>query len=131
MTKEEAYKFLEKASSNTQSGLLYVHIVRVEEAIKAVSDDEELRERALDGIYKCERNSGDWMQLDDAKYFIDIALGIKDDRWLSNKSCVDDVEYTRTDVFIEKAWGWIEDNLLTSNQQDRAKEYFEQFKKAM
>ena len=78
MTREEAYKFLEEESSNTQSGL-YVHITRVEKAIKAVSDDEELREKALNGIYECEGNSADWMQLDDAKYFIDIALGIEDE----------------------------------------------------
>ena len=25
-------------------------------------------------------------------------------------------EYTRTDAFIEKAWDWIEDNMLSSNQ---------------
>ena len=28
----------------------------------------------------------------------------------------DSVKYLRTDVFIEKAWDWIEDNLLSSNQ---------------
>ena len=78
MTREEAYNFLEEASSNTQSGL-YVHITRVEKAIKAVSDDEELREKALNGIYECEGNLSDWMQLDDAKYFIDIVLGIEDE----------------------------------------------------
>lgn len=74
MTKEEAYNFLEEASSNTQSGL-YVHITKVEKAIKSVSDDEELREKVLNDIYECEGNSADWMQLDDAKHFIDIALG--------------------------------------------------------
>ena len=26
-----------------------------------------------------------------------------DDRWLSKRYCKDDIEYTRTDVFIEKA----------------------------
>ena len=78
MTREEAYNFLTEEASNTQSGL-YVHITTVEKAIKAVSDDEELREKALNGIYECEGNSADWMQLDDAKYFIDIALGIKDE----------------------------------------------------
>ena len=78
MTKEEAYKFLEEASSNTQFGL-YVHITNVEKAIKSVSDNEELIEKALNGIYECEGNSYDWMQLGDAKYFIDIALGIKDE----------------------------------------------------
>ena len=41
------------------------------------------------------------------------------------------VEYTRTDFFIERAWDWIDDNLLTSNQQDKSRLYFEQFKKYM
>lgn len=42
-----------------------------------------------------------------------------------------DIEYTRTDAFIEKAWDWIEDNLLSSNQQDKSRLYFEQFKNYM
>ena len=42
-----------------------------------------------------------------------------------------DIEYTRTDAFIEKAWDWIEDNLLSSNQQDKSRLYFEQFIKYM
>jgi len=37
------------------------------------------------------------------------------------------VEYTRTDAFIEKAWDWIEDNMLSSNQQDKSRFYYEQF----
>jgi len=78
MTREEAYNFLEKEASNTQNGLM-VNISCVEKAIKSVSDDEELREKALNGMYKCEGNSFDWMQLDDAKCFIDIALGIEDE----------------------------------------------------
>lgn len=40
-------------------------------------------------------------------------------------------EYTRTDAFIEKVWNWIEDNLLSSNQQDKSRFYYEQFKKYM
>ena len=36
-----------------------------------------------------------------------------------------------TDAFIEKAWDWIEDNLLSSNQQDKSRLYFEQFIKYM
>ena len=32
-----------------------------------------------------------------------------------------------TDAFIEKAWNWIEDNLLSSNQQDKSRVYYEQF----
>lgn len=39
------------------------------------------------------------------------------------------IEYTRTDASIEKAWDWIEDNLLSSNQQDKSHLYFEQFKR--
>ena len=42
-----------------------------------------------------------------------------------------DVEYTCTDVFIEKAWDWIEDNILSSNQQDKSLLYYEQFKNYM
>ena len=41
------------------------------------------------------------------------------------------VEYTRTDAFIEKAWDWIEDNILSSNQQDKSRLYCEQFRKYM
>lgn len=37
------------------------------------------------------------------------------------------VEYIRKDAFIEKAWDWIEDNLLSSNQQDKSRFYYEQF----
>ena len=43
----------------------------------------------------------------------------------------EDIEYTRTDAFIEKAWNWIEDNMLTPNQKDKSLVYFEQFKKYM
>ena len=31
-------------------------------------------------------------------------------------------------AFIEKAWDWIEDNILSSNQQDKSLLYYEQFK---
>ena len=43
------------------------------------------------------------------------------------------VEYIKLkkDAFIEKAWDWIEDNLLSSNQQDKSRLHFEQFKKYM
>jgi hypothetical protein len=44
---------------------------------------------------------------------------------------MDAVEYTRTDSLIEKAWGFIEDNLLSSNQQDKSRLYYEQFKNYM
>ena len=38
-----------------------------------------------------------------------------------------DIEYVRKDAFIEKAWNWIEDNMLSSNQQDKSRFYYEQF----
>ena len=34
-----------------------------------------------------------------------------DNRWLSKRSDDTDIEYTRTDTFIEKAWDWIEKNI--------------------
>lgn len=40
-----------------------------------------------------------------------------------------DIEYVLKDAFIEKAWNWIEDNMLSSNQQDKSLLYYEQFKK--
>lgn len=43
----------------------------------------------------------------------------------------DCVEYTRTDAFIEKAWDWIENNVLSSNQQDKSLLFYEQFKSYM
>jgi hypothetical protein len=46
------------------------------------------------------------------------------------KEC-SNIEYTRTDAFIEKAWDWIEDNILSSNQQDKSCSYFEQFQNYM
>lgn len=76
MTREEAFNYLKENSSNTQNGLM-VHICHVEKAIKAVSDDEELIEKALDGIYECEGNCADWMEIGDAKWFVDVALGIE------------------------------------------------------
>lgn len=33
--------------------------------------------------------------------------GYADDRWLTQRSCEDDIEYTRTDAFIEKACAWL------------------------
>lgn len=35
---------------------------------------------------------------------------ICDDRWLSKRSGDKDIEYIRTDAFIEKACQWIKDN---------------------
>ena len=42
---------------------------------------------------------------------------------------VEEYKKYKEDKLIEKAWDWIEDNLLTSNQQDKSRLYFEQFKK--
>lgn len=33
-----------------------------------------------------------------------------DDRWLSKRSDENDIEYTRTDAFIEKACEWLDEN---------------------
>ena len=41
------------------------------------------------------------------------------------------IEYIRNDAFIEKAWDWIEDNLLNPNQRDKSLLYFKQFKNYM
>ena len=49
----------------------------------------------------------------------------------TNKLHDNDIEYTRTDDFIENAWDWIEGNLLSSNQQDESFLYYEQFKNYM
>lgn len=46
-----------------------------------------------------------------------------------NNDFKESIEYTRTNAFIEKAWDWIEDNILSSNQQDKSLLYYEQFKK--
>ena len=51
--------------------------------------------------------------------------------WHGNKISDTDIEYTRIDAFIEKAWEWIEDNMLSSNQQDKSRLYCEQFRKYM
>ena len=31
-----------------------------------------------------------------------------DDRWLSKRSCEEDIEYTRSDAFVDKACEWLE-----------------------
>ena len=41
------------------------------------------------------------------------------------------IEYIRKDAFIEKMWDWVEDNILSSNQQDKSLLYYEHFKKYM
>ncbi len=50
---------------------------------------------------------------------------------LNKRRYEEEVEYTRTDVFIENAWDWIQDNILSSNQQDKSILYYEQFKDYM
>ncbi len=40
---------------------------------------------------------------------------------------VKEVNLEVEDVFIEKAWNWIDDNILSSNQRDKSRLYFEQF----
>ena len=41
------------------------------------------------------------------------------------------IEYTRADAVIDKAWKWVENNILSTSQQDKSRLYFEQFKKYM
>ena len=44
-----------------------------------------------------------------------------------------DIEYIQPnafiDNFVENAWDWVEDNILSSNQQDKSRLYCEQFRK--
>ena len=47
--------------------------------------------------------------------------------WYKSREKAADIEYARTDAFIEKAWDWIEDNILSVNQQDKSHLYFKQF----
>jgi len=54
-----------------------------------------------------------------------------DDEWFDQPLNGDSVEYTRTDALIEKAWDWIENNILSPNQQDESFLYYEQFKNDM
>lgn len=37
------------------------------------------------------------------------------------------IEYVRTDAFIEKAYEWIENNMLSSNQHDKSRLFYKQF----
>lgn len=78
MTREEAYDFIRKESIDTQAGRL-VYVSDVEKAVETIADDEELKEKAINWIYDdCERLAG-CMQLEDAEYCIDIALGIENE----------------------------------------------------
>lgn len=56
-------------------------------------------------------------------YQYEFAQGIEDEGGIENF-----VEYVPVDAFIDKTWDWIEDNILSSNQQDKSRLYFEQFK---
>ena len=51
--------------------------------------------------------------------------------WSEERLSEHNPEYVRKDAFVEKTWDWIEDNLLSSNQQDKSRLYFEHFKKYM
>ena len=62
-------------------------------------------------------------------YLSDRAGEDYDDEWGTVSLGKDSIEYTRTNAFIEKAWDWIEDNILSSNQQDKSLLYYKQFKK--
>lgn len=79
------------------------------------TEDEEIRKALVALVEWAECFSSSAIDSDTAKQMIG---------WIG----VRDVEYTRTNAFIEKAWDWIEDNLLSSNQQDKSRLYFEQFK---
>ena len=71
------------------------------------------------------------MKAPEKLYLHPTAKGKVGASWLTFPLTNEDIEYVRKDAFIEKAWDWIEDNLLSSNQQDKSRLYFEQFKKYM
>lgn len=73
--------------------------------------------------------SEDRFEKEDYKEFCEQHNNLVD--FLKNKFWETDVEYTRTDAFIEKAWDWIENNILSQNQQDESFLYYEQFKNYM
>lgn len=60
-----------------------------------------------------------------------IYVHVKGDKvtntWNSIWIGVHDVEYTRTDAFIDKAIEWLQDNFLTFNEED-VKEFKEYMK---
>ena len=41
------------------------------------------------------------------------------------------IEYVNKNTFIEKVWDWIENNILSANEQDKSLLYYEQFKEYM
>ena len=70
--------------------------------------------------------------------FENMIDGTPDYRWLSKRSCSDDVEYIRTDAFIEKACEWLKSNLYDYAGEDDKRNIvpfdnsiFEDFKKYM
>lgn len=73
MTKEEAYNYLREDASDTSNGLM-VHISSVEKVIELVAVNDELKENALD---MCVGDCLDWVQIGNAKYYVDVALGIE------------------------------------------------------
>lgn len=44
-----------------------------------------------------------------------------------SREIAENIEYTRTDAFIEKAYEWIENNMLSSNQHDKSRLFYKQF----
>ena len=54
-----------------------------------------------------------------------------DDRWLSTRSDDADIEYTRTDAFIEKACEWMESVLKDLVGYNSAGDLIKDFKQAM
>ena len=50
--------------------------------------------------------------------------------WLTPEQARAAVRIEREEL-IEKAWEWVEDNVLSINQQDQSRLYFEQFKSHM
>lgn len=64
--------------------------------------------------------------------------GTPDYRWLSKRSCSDDIEYIRTDTFIDKACEWLKSNLYDYAGEDDKRNIvpfdeavYEDFRKAM
>lgn len=52
-----------------------------------------------------------------------------EEEWLEYPWGENSVEYIRADTFIDKAWSWMEDNVLSSNQQSMY--YKQQFRNYM
>ena len=63
------------------------------------------------------------------KIYVPVKRNKVTNTWNSTWIGVHDVEYIRKDVFIEKVWDWIEDNILSSSQQDKSLLYYKRFKK--